>query len=216
MIKFKQLLYPKIPTIFKRDSFDNFRYVAVDLWSSSELKYLASLEWEWSELIEGVLIRLCWDGALLSIRGKNLSTKAPAQIEKQFIRAQATLKSKFLSFFGSEGHVSFFCIAFGSHLKQGGKYGKTQQINVFDINIEDNWLQRDDIKSMCNKFDLNPIPIVGTGSLNNMIGKVEKGFNSYYGNFLAAGIVARPLVELKDHFNNRIITKLKYKDFRRT
>lgn len=215
-MKIKQLLYPKIPTLFKRDVFDNFRYVKSDQWYSPELEYLSPLQWEWTELIEGALIRLMWDGSLLSIRGKNLSTKAPPQIEKQFKETQITLSQKFLSFFGSEGHVSFFCIAFGAHLKQGGKYSKIQQLNVLDVNIENSWISREDIIQTCTKFNLNPVPVVGKGTLSQMTKKVAKGFSSYYGNFLAEGIVARPLIELNDHSGHRIITKLKYKDFIRT
>jgi len=48
-----------------------------------------------------------------------------------------------------------------------------------------------------------------------MIAMVKEGFNSQWGNFIAEGIVARPSCELLDRRGNRIITKLKYKDFDR-
>ena len=41
----------------------------------------------------------------------------------------------------------------------------------------------------------------------------RKGFNSYWGDFKAEGIVARPAFELKARNGKRLITKIKYKDF---
>ena len=46
-----------------------------------------------------------------------------------------------------------------------------------------------------------------------MINLVRSGFNSKWGEFKAEGIVARPETELKRRNGQRIITKLKYKDF---
>lgn len=41
----------------------------------------------------------------------------------------------------------------------------------------------------------------------------KKGFNSEWGNFFAEGIVAKPEVELFARNGQRIITKIKYKDW---
>lgn len=41
------------------------------------------------------------------------------------------------------------------------------------------------------------------------------GFKSTWGDFQAEGIVARPSVELKNRAGERIITKIKCKDFPR-
>jgi len=42
---------------------------------------------------------------------------------------------------------------------------------------------------------------------------VRNGFNSQWGNFMAEGIVARPKVELKTRKGERLITKIKHRDF---
>ena len=41
----------------------------------------------------------------------------------------------------------------------------------------------------------------------------RKGFSSQWGDFIAEGIVARPKVEMKTRRGDRIITKIKYRDF---
>jgi hypothetical protein len=46
-----------------------------------------------------------------------------------------------------------------------------------------------------------------------MIDQTRTGFKSQWGDFIAEGIVARPVVELKSRNGDRIITKIKYKDF---
>ena len=48
-----------------------------------------------------------------------------------------------------------------------------------------------------------------------MIQLTKKGFNSDWGNFKAEGIVARPKMELFARNGERIITKIKHKDFMR-
>lgn len=49
-----------------------------------------------------------------------------------------------------------------------------------------------------------------------MIHEAEKGFKSQWGDFIAEGIVARPMTELKNRNGSRIITKIKHKDFAET
>jgi hypothetical protein len=57
------------------------------------------------------------------------------------------------------------------------------------------------------------VPIIGTGTLIDMVNMTRAGFNSRWGDFLAEGIVARPKVELKTRDGKRIITKVKHRDF---
>lgn len=60
--------------------------------------------------------------------------------------------------------------------------------------------------------DVIPIVGMGTGTLHDMVQMVKNGFNSTWGDFIAEGVVARPIIELKTG-NDRVITKLKYTDF---
>ena len=42
---------------------------------------------------------------------------------------------------------------------------------------------------------------------------VRKGFKSFWGDFRAEGLVVRPGADLLDRHGNRVITKIKHKDF---
>ena len=97
--------------------------------------------------------------------------------------------------------------------KGGGKYRPTQDFVLFDVKVGEWWLQRSDVESIAGVFALDVVPIIGTGTLNDLIAMVREGFNSTWGPFAAEGIVARPAVELKTRNGSRIITKLKHKDF---
>ena len=57
------------------------------------------------------------------------------------------------------------------------------------------------------------VPIIGAGTLGEMVAMTKDGFQSQWGNFIAEGIVARPSVELNTRNGQRIITKIKHKDF---
>lgn len=78
----------------------------------------------------------------------------------------------------------------------------------------DMWLLREDVEEIAKVFNIKIVPIIGEGTLNECIEIVKKGFNSQWGNFEAEGIVAKPKVELKDRRGNRIITKIKSRDFK--
>ena len=58
--------------------------------------------------------------------------------------------------------------------------------------------------------------MLGEGTLYEAIEMTRKGFKSKLGNkdFDAEGIVLRPKVELKNRNNDRIIGKIKLKDFK--
>jgi len=56
------------------------------------------------------------------------------------------------------------------------------------------------------------VPIIGMGTLHEMVELAKTGFKSRWGDFMAEGVVAKPAVELKSRNGERIITKIKYKD----
>ena len=63
------------------------------------------------------------------------------------------------------------------------------------------------------KLGVDIVPIIGEGTLDDMVEMTEHGFNSNWGEFVAEGIVARPKTELCARNGKRIITKIKHKDF---
>lgn len=85
---------------------------------------------------------------------------------------------------------------------------------LFDTWVDGWWLQQDNMLDISVKLSLQHVPIVGAGTLEDAVQLAQKGFVSHWGDFLAEGIVLRPLVDLFTREGHRIITKIKYRDFR--
>ena len=75
-------------------------------------------------------------------------------------------------------------------------------------------MKREDVSDVATTLGIEVVPEIGHGTLREMVELVREGFCSQWGDFQGEGIVARPLVELKARNGERIITKLKHKDFR--
>ena len=97
--------------------------------------------------------------------------------------------------------------------KGGGNYGPTQDFVLFDVKIGEWWLERPNIEDIATKLGLRVAPIIGEGTLLEMVELARKGITSQWGNFAAEGIVARPKCELRTRNGERIITKIKTCDF---
>ena len=74
-------------------------------------------------------------------------------------------------------------------------------------------MNREAIEDIAKRLDLRIVKVVGEGTLKDAVELTKKGFNSEFGNFIAEGIVLRPKVQLFSRKGDRIITKVKYKDF---
>ena len=94
-------------------------------------------------------------------------------------------------------------------------YGKYQSFVAFDVKIGDWWLQRKDVENVAEKFEIDVVPVVGIGSLSKAVGMTRYSFKSRWGDFSAEGLVCRPSTELVCRNGKRVITKIKYKDFRK-
>ena len=66
---------------------------------------------------------------------------------------------------------------------------------------------------MSKSLSIDVVPIIGEGTLNDAIEKTKMGSHSTWGSFNAEGLVMRPKVELFDRFGDRIIAKIKTRDF---
>jgi len=115
----------------------------------------------------------------------------------------------------SETPMCLYGEGYGAKIqKNGGNYNPTGvDFVLFDIKISDVWLKRDAIEDIARHLQIKTVPIIGKGILEDAIELTKNGFKSIWGDFIAEGLVLRPKIELKTRNGNRIITKIKYKDF---
>jgi len=208
--------YPKIQTIFKRNPETKFKTVLEGEFSEDWLEYLQYNEWIFTEKVDGTNIRVLWKGNAedISFKGKTDRAQLPAQLvavlEKRFLFRE--MWEKFFETF--DGEACLYGEGYGAKIqKGGGNYRPDQDFVLFDVKVGDWWLKREDVEDVAKKLGIDIVPIVGKGDLWWMLRMVRDGYTSHWGDFLAEGIVARPATELRTRSGQRVITKLKHKDF---
>jgi ATP-dependent RNA circularization protein (DNA/RNA ligase family) len=170
-----------------------------------------------TEKVDGTNIRVMWNGVSVTFGGKTEDAQMPVyllyKLQELF---EGTLRRElFKSVFQDATEACLYGEGYGAKIqKGGGNYNPTGvDFVLFDVKIGDWYLLREDVEEIAQKLAIRTVPILGTGTLHDALQMSRKGFNSQWGNFLAEGIVARPKTELKTRRGDRIITKVKHRDF---
>jgi len=104
---------------------------------------------------------------------------------------------------------------YGRGIHGGGKYiPDGVDFIIFDITIDGWYLNIYNMLDVANKFNTKVVPLIGQGTLNEAIEKIQNKVYSQIGDCLAEGLVLRPTTELWSRKGERIITKIKHKDFK--
>ena len=205
--------YHKIQTIFKRDPETKYKTLLDGQFSIPEFEYLKNNIWSFSEKFDGTNIRIMFNGEKLTFGGKTDEAQIPAKLTNKLCELFFPKIEIFKSDF-PDG-VCLYGEGVGAGIqKGGGNYGSEPNFVLFDVKIGDWWLERNNIEDISDNLHIQKAPILGTGALSDMIDMVKTGFDSTWGGFRAEGIVAKPVRELKTRNGDRIITKLKHKDFK--
>jgi len=206
--------YHKIQSIFKRsEQTKEF----TEEYSIPEFEYLKDNIWDFTEKIDGTNIRVMFDGENLRFGGKTDNAQMPVFLmEKlQSIFTKEKIQEVFPDV-NPTNKVVLYGEGFGAKIQSGGKYIRDGvDFILFDVLMNNWWLKRDAIEDVANKLNIKIVKNIGEGTLKDAIEMTKKGFNSEFGDFIAEGIVLRPKVELFARNGNRIITKVKHKDFKR-
>jgi len=209
--------YHKILSLFKRDMEGDKRFI-IAKWTTPELKYLKDNEWIFTEKVDGTNIRVMWNGKDVIFGGRSdnaqIYIKLLYKLQELFMRNEP--RQKFAETFGEEEiDVVLYGEGYGAKIQKGGGNYNSDGVDfvLFDVAVNGLYLERINVEDIATKFNLKVVPIIGTGTLDKAIEITKKGFKSQWGDFIAEGIVARPVAELRTRRGDRIITKVKYKDF---
>lgn len=206
--------YHKIQTIYKRDPNTKNKNLLEGEFSLPEFEYLANNKWVFTEKVDGTNIRVMWNGSL-TFGGRTNAALIPAQLFTRLNERFLPLSEKLKELF-SDG-VILYGEGYGAKIqKNGGDYRQDQDFVLFDVRVGDWWLQRKDVEDVAGKLGLEVVPIIGEGTLHEALALAKNGIKSKWGDFEAEGIVARPKVELKTRNGDRLITKIKCRDFSRS
>lgn len=205
--------YCKIETPFVRAE-DGTKKLIEGEWRNETVKYLKDSLWEFTEKIDGTNIRVNWDGHRVSFGGRTDKAQIPAHLVNRLNQLFLTNEAEelFEQKFG-ETEVTLYGEGYGAKIQNGGAYRNDCDFILFDVQVGNTWLKRESVADIAIAFGIDVVPFVGVGMLRNAIEYVKTHENSAIGTAKLEGIVARPLVELTDRLGNRVIVKIKRKDF---
>lgn len=204
--------YIKIPNIYKREEFGKNRLL-IGEYSSPELEYLAGCEWEWTEKVDGTNVRVCWDGYRVEFRGRTDKAQLPkglvAVLNEKF--GGPDKEELFEQTFGQK-EVILFGEGCGGNIQGNNGYGDFQFI-LFDVMVGDLYLERQNMWAIATIFDVRHVPYAGSGTLIEAEEYIRSHPMSSLRDGELEGIVCRPMVELKSRRGDRLIVKIKCRDF---
>ena len=205
--------YHKIQSIFKRDMNSRSKTLIEGDWTLPEFEYLAGNAWTLTEKVDGMNIRVIFNGGGITYGGRTDSAQIPAQLvgrlNERFLPLTAALAGIF-----PDGDAVLYGEGYGAKIqKGGGNYRADQDFVLFDVRVGPWWLQRRDVEDVASKLDLDVVPVIGDGTLHDAVQMAKAGIRSMWGDFQAEGIVARPKTELNTRSGHRLIAKIKCRDF---
>ena len=118
-----------------------------------------------------------------------------------------------------EAPVYIYGEFFGKKIQSGGNYDKDKnRFSIFDICQQGWWVPIDMLYSYAERLGLDVAPYIGVMTIPEAEEMVKRGFKTLVPNvsnpdYLEEGIVARPVVPIKDPRGKRIIVKIKTCDY---
>jgi len=208
------IFYPKIETLFVRDL--ESHKILTDTFKSPVYSIISS--WLITEKIDGMNIRIMWDGTKLLFGGRTDKASIPAELVN-YLNASCDIEKFKLVF--PDTIAILYGEGYGAGIqKNGGAYSKTKSFVAFDILIDGKWwMDWKNTVDICDKLGLLTVPFMGSKTLHDAMQIVREGFDSLLALTMtgekrpAEGIVGRTIEPLFDRRGRRIILKLKTHDF---
>ena len=205
--------YHKIQTVFKRDPATKHKTLLEGDFTYPEFRFLRFNHWVFTEKVDGTNIRIMFDPEARSVTfgGRGNNSQIPAKLTNALNEMFSARVNLFEDF---DAPMCLYGEGYGAGIqKVGANYSPINRFALFDVKIGDVWLERHNVQDIADRLEIEDVPIIGTGTLDDMVEIARRGFKSTWGDFQAEGIVARPLVEMRRRTGERIITKIKCRDF---
>lgn len=232
--------YSKILAPFKRED-NKSKYVTEGIWSKPEFELLKDISWSWTFKCDGTNISLQWRGdkmTLDNVKGhtdkSEFNQRTKDYLEKTFCTAEA--ETIFEDMFGEQNvNIILEFVSKDMNQNYGHLDGYCYVIDVQNADTGKFWT-RDIVEEFAKRFNIDYVREMCVGTIKDATTWIKlakaswnddkyhttflnaSNGNSYkvenpYGKYSIEGLVGRPQVELLDSNKERIITKVKCKDF---
>lgn len=207
--------YHKIETLFERDM-EGSKKLIEGKFRNEAVEYLKNNQWIFTEKVDGTNIRVHWDGHRVMFGGRTDAAQIPTNLMYKLndLFLGITNEQLFEQKFGAQP-VTFYGEGYGAKIQSGGAYSKEPEFILFDIAVGDTFLARKDIEELATTFNVKCVPIVFTGIIQEAVDYVKQKPNSLIAQEIkeSEGLVGTPMIRVLDHRGNRIIIKIKVRDF---
>lgn len=221
--------YHKIQTVFLRDPETKFKALLEGQFAKPEFEFLKDTLWEWTEKVDGMNIRVTWDGTAVKYFGK---TDAATIHPDLFTRLQELfpadkLRAKFGNGCAEDDlelreetklAVCLYGEGFGAGIQKGGDYQQQKDFILFDVKIGDYWLERSSVEDIANTLGCRIVPIMKHGTLLEAVEFARTGYKSVIAentDLVAEGLILKPTTPLYNKRGERVISKIKFRDFKK-
>ena len=222
--------YHKIPNVGERDH--ETRKIMFHggevVYSSDDLAGLKNIDWIFTEKIDGTNVRVICDCGVWSVFGRTDN----AQLRPELLKAIHTWTKtpKVEEFAETVRGRNQRCIIYGEgvgpKIQKNLMFKQGYQFIPFDVRFETPdaesgeirsiWLKPDSVLFFAHSLGLDAAPIVLQGPLWAGIAYVQKGLRSRFdpeNKLYAEGVIGRPVEGYLTRTGNRIICKIKHRDF---
>lgn len=213
-------LYHKIQSVFQRDPDNRHKTFLMGEWAEPEFGYLADLEWQATEKVDGTNCRIhiyhepamARDGFTVGGRTGN------AELHVDLVNCLNEVGERAIHDLDLAG-LTLYGEGYGAGIQKGGDYRSDKGFVLFDVMVAETgvFLERNNVEDIANKLRITHVPTVRTwrGTLNEAVAWfADNGLvMSMMKPGEVEGWVLRPVTELRTRLGGRIITKLKVKDF---
>lgn len=207
--------YHKIETLFERDMLGSKKLIE-GAFRNPAIQVLKSIQWIFTEKIDGTNVRVHWDGHKVSFGGRTDNAQLPAPLTNRLneLFLGQIQEELFEQKFG-EKSVTFYGEGYGGAIQKGSGYKETQDFILFDVMVGDSFLGRENVENIGTAFGLDVVPVVLIGSITDAVSFVKTRPKSTVakGDKLSEGLVGIPPIPLYDQRKNRLIVKIKVNDF---
>ena len=205
--------YHKIETLFNR-SMDGDKKLIIGDYRNETVEYLKDTTWVHTIKVDGTNIRVHWDGHTVTFGGRTDNAQLPAdlvvRLEELFKTSEA--EEIFEQKFGEKA-VTLFGEGYGGKIQGGGNYRDTPDFIMFDVLIDGVYLKREAVCDIAAAFGVDVVPVALTGTIEDGIEYVKTTEQCGIGDAVLEGLVSRPACELLDRLGNRVIVKIKKRDY---
>lgn len=211
------LKYHKIETVFERDM-DGTQKLIEGKFRNPAVELLKDTTWIAKEKIDGTNIRIYWDGHKVSYAGRTdkaeIHKDLAKYIEEKFCTPEA--EQMFEQLFPDK-EVYLFAEGYGAGIQGAGvDYRPDKALILFDVCVNGYYLDIYAIDEIATAFGIERVKVLCEGTIQELIDFVKskpKSLSAENKDFVIEGVVAVPRVELRNQLNERIIVKIKVKDF---